>query len=70
MSKVDKNNYVCRGVNSAKKIGCKGKGEKIYRNWWLVKAQSEVSGVVQLGSITLPNQYVGKKIRFKIEVMK
>lgn len=40
-----------------------------YRDWWLVKWNSSgSSGVVQMNSVTLPKEFVGKKVRFKIEV--
>lgn len=41
-----------------------------FRNWWFVKWNSAgTSGVVQMNNVTLPKRYVGKKIRFKVEVV-
>jgi len=42
-----------------------------FRNWWLVKFSSNGKcGVVAIGQITIPKKYVGKKVRFKLVVMK
>ncbi len=41
----------------------------VQRNWWLVKNASKNRGSVQLGSLILPEEFVGKRVRFKIEVI-
>ena len=40
-----------------------------FRDWWLVKYKGGGCCGVSLGSVTLPNSYAGKKVRFKIEVI-
>lgn len=43
------------------------------RDWWLVKyACKDIKrkhGFVNMGNLKIPNWYVGKKVRFKIEVV-
>lgn len=39
------------------------------RNWWLVKATSHPRGYVPLGQVSVPKHLVGRKIRFKVEVI-
>lgn len=34
------------------------------RNWWLVK-----NHIVNLGRVSIPQMYVGKRVRFKIEII-
>lgn len=42
---------------------------RTYRDWWLVKyTQGRNSGTISLTNLNLPPQYIGKKIRIKIEV--
>lgn len=58
-----RNGYVAR------RSVCKAK-ESNSRNWWLVKASGKSNtGWACLGTVNLPKQYVGKKIRFKVEVI-
>lgn len=41
-----------------------------WRDWWLVKPfSSSLRGKINLREIYLPPQYIGKRIRFKIEVL-
>ncbi len=45
-------------------------GRSIIRDWWLVKFGNVTSrGRVDLGVVSLPKEYVGKRIRFKIEIV-
>lgn len=67
MARIDTNGYIER-------IRAGGKGSNrtpIYRNWYLVKhAQHGKTGMVsKIANIHVPAEYVGKKIRFKIEVV-
>jgi len=40
------------------------------RNWWLVKYDAHgCGGRIELGCLCLPMQYVGKRIRLKVEVI-
>lgn len=51
------------------KQNVKGKVQaKIYRDWWFVKANKN-RGYVTFKSVIFPEQYVGKKVRFKVEIM-
>ena len=59
--------YVSRRTSGHKKGSCSE--SKVYRNWWLVKYGSPNRGYVDLGMICLPKKYIGKKVRFKIEIM-
>lgn len=45
--------------------------ESGYRDWWAIRATIGRFGVLHLGKTTIcfPEEYVGKKVRFKIEVM-
>jgi len=47
----------------SKKTSC-----KVEREWWLVKFGT-YSGCVTVGTITFPGKFVGKKVRFKVEVI-
>lgn len=42
-----------------------------YRDWWLVKYRNDrdKTGFVDLRRIMLPADYVGKRIRFKVDVL-
>ena len=67
MARVNKEGYVER-------IKAGGKGSNrtaVYRNWWLVKcAQHGKMGMVsKISNIHVPAEYVGKKVRLKIEVV-
>ena len=69
MATVDSNGYVRRARNGARS-GRHSK-ETIYRNWWLVKAKTETTGCVFIrGFISLPPEYIGKRVRLKVEVIK
>jgi hypothetical protein len=61
-----KNNYVCR------KTGKDDNGRIVYRDWFLVKnsfAINSNTGVVKLDLVHFPIDMIGKRIRFKIEVI-
>ena len=62
------NYYLCR-TTSTNNRG-KWADSKTLRNWWFVKYRSDSKNGCQqinVGSISLPKELVGKKIRFKIE---
>jgi len=41
-----------------------------HRDWWTVKAVVDrISPQIVLNSITLPPELIGKKVRFKLEVI-
>ena len=52
-----KNNYLVRSRQT---------GEKS-RNWWLIKVGTNNSAYVELGRVTLTKEFIGKKVRFKVE---
>lgn len=47
------------------------KKNEITRDWWLVKAKQceGYSGSIQLSQIDFPKQFIGKKVRFIVEVI-
>lgn len=44
-------------------------GRSNYRNWWLVKWKDTSCGFVPMSLISIPKRYIGKRIRFKLEVI-
>ncbi len=40
-----------------------------WRDWWLVKYSDNNQGKIELHNITISAKYVGKRVRFKIEVV-
>lgn len=40
-----------------------------YREWWLVKYANSYCGAISAGTISVPEKYVGKRIRFRVEVL-
>ena len=53
---INSQGYVCRSIH--------GK-----RNWWLIKWNGKYHGYANIGRIKMPKFLVGKKVRFKIEVI-
>jgi len=41
----------------------------IYRNWWLVKQNSSTSCGITIRTISFPKEFVGKKVRLRLEVI-
>ena len=69
MARINKFGYLERKT-SGRNRG-KGFGKTIYRNWWLVKwFDTRNQGIISFSQIYLPPQYIGKRVRFKIEVIK
>ena len=61
-----KNNYLVR--TSPSKTPSRGKAS--IRDWWLVKtAGSGTKGHLHLANVYLPPEYIGKKVRFRIEII-
>ena len=58
--------YLFRRISNGK-LKLKGKRNKSLRNNYLVKGGSSASGRLHLGTITFPERFVGKWIRFKVE---
>ena len=52
--------YLCKltaGSNGRKR------GMKTYRNWWLAHDR------IYVGEVKIPNQYIGKHLCFKVEIV-
>jgi len=64
--KYNKGYYVCR-IPPGSSGGVGKRGQRIYRNWFLVKPKYK-KGYVQIGNINFPKAFIGKKIRLKCEV--
>ena len=49
----------------------KGRAMNVYRNWWLIKyiGSKTFCGYLGIKGIYLPQEFIGKKIRLKIEVI-
>lgn len=58
-------------------VAMKGTGSKkpnsspaTYRDWWLVKYMSkERARPIKLGTVNIPKEYIGQRIRFKVELV-
>jgi len=57
-----KEDYVCRGK------GRTGHKKRVYYNWFPVRWSRGNKGMVFLGGLTLPKEYIGKRIKLKVEV--
>mgnify|MGYP001616956782 CR=1 FL=1 len=58
--------FLCRRGNGKKK------NIMNYRYWWLVKASCDsdrLISVISMPRIHLPKEFIGKKIRFKVEII-
>lgn len=59
--------FVIDGYVARVRCGRKGKNKPSLssrsRNWWLGKER------IQLGNVKIPEEYRGKRIRFKIEIL-
>lgn len=61
---IVRNGYVCR------KTGKDDNGKLVHRDWWLVKySGTTLTGKVHLEELRLPKEYLGQKIRLKLEIM-
>ena len=66
--KFTKDYYICRIPK-----GSKGKSgnynKKNFRNWYLIKDNNK-AGTITIGQITFPKEFIGKRVRFKVEFVK
>lgn len=71
------NYYLARRTTKKRALGDQNtkssKTEKLkqYRDWYMVKC-SERLGIVELGKLTIiyfPEIYIGKRVRFRVEIM-
>lgn len=46
--------------------------KKVWRDWWIVKNLYNKSklGYIPMSTINFPKEFIGKKVRFKLEVVK
>lgn len=65
--RLNENGYVQRSIQGSS--GSATTSRAVQRNWWLVKQASKNRGVVVLGVIMLPPELIGKRVRFKLEVV-
>ena len=65
MARVNIYGYLDRRTNSKKNT----KARATRRDWWLVPAHVTRGGQIGIKNIYLPEKYVGKRVRFKIEVV-
>lgn len=65
IGKIGNNFYVAR----KSVVPDHGKSKKTYRAWFLVKSKSQYSGFVPMNAISFPKEWVGKKIRIRIEII-
>ena len=49
------------------------RGKKVYRDWWLIKhwknGDRTRASCINFGKVIIPNGFIGKKIRFKVEIL-
>lgn len=69
--KIDEEGYITRRTGGA---SCGKRCKEIYRNWFFIKEtntkQTETQKIIlALGNVYLPKNLLGKKIRFKIEII-
>lgn len=66
MVTVNRRRYLTRRISSKKGSGAKG--SRI--NWFLVKPKGKgFSGYVCLSALTLPHSMIGRKVRFRMEII-
>ena len=70
MTTISEEGYLQRQTTGTPcKQNVKGKVQaKIFRDWWLVKSHKN-KGYVAFETVMLPEQYVGKKVRFRVELL-
>lgn len=64
MVRINELGYLCRTYN-------KGRKDSFTRDWWFVRFNSPKSCCVMINSlnISLPIDYIGKRVRFKLEIL-
>jgi hypothetical protein len=65
--RFEQSGYLARPEPGAYTRGRYG-GELVLRDWWLVK-QNATRGYARLGLVYFPKEFIGKKVRFKVEVV-
>jgi len=67
VARISNAGYIERCTSGSRNKGTDG---SIFRDWWLIKhgQYNNAAGVTLI--VTIPKRYIGKKVRFKLEVMK
>ena len=70
MARINKYGYLDRVVPSSPKRGGRNTGSKytVRRDWWLVKDYGSYTPLIPIRGISLPKNYIGKRIRLKIQI--
>lgn len=64
---VNKKGYLERGTSSGKNPHSKG----CKRDWWLIKGSgSTFSARISLGTVAFFKKYLGKRVKFKVILLK
>ena len=56
-------------INNLGYLERKNNKETPTRNWWLVKYGKRKEGIIPMKNIYAPKEYIGKKVRIKIELV-
>jgi len=68
MTRINSQGYIERRSRGGGTVGRARAAS--WRNWWLVKHHGITGrGMIALKQISIPSRYVGKRIRFKVEVV-
>lgn len=66
---VNKDGYVMRKTSGGQaSIGTRSK-RRVWRDWWLLKHKSANRSELSIKYIVFPPEYIGKKIKIKIEII-
>ena len=65
MAFIDSSGHICRKTTAG---GGRVGNLTSTRNWWLIK-QHGLLGHIHIKNITFPKKFVGKRVRFKIEII-
>lgn len=68
LRKVSKGNWYVNRRTSGGGTGRRTNSDT-NRNWFLIKATKITNGQLTVGTITFPEEFIGKKIRLKVEVI-
>ena len=66
----DGNYYVSRIPQGTGNRGIGRRGRKSYKNIFLIhnKSNESASGSINVGSVIFPQEFVGKRVRLKVEI--
>ena len=70
MSKIRVNDFGYIERKTSKKSQRYSRETAVWREWWIIKSINRDVGYIHLGSIFFPKKYIGKKVRFKLEILK